>query len=49
MWYYQALRDAKSPEHRRTLRSKTFQGIAIAMAEQWTKEVMINDLFGNCI
>jgi len=35
MWYYQALRDAKSPEHRRTLRSKTFPGIAKAMAEQW--------------
>jgi hypothetical protein len=37
MWYYQALKDAKSPEHRRTLRSKTFQGIAVAMATQWTK------------
>jgi len=36
MWYYQALKDAKSPEHRRTLRSKTFQGIAVAMATQWT-------------
>ena len=37
MWYYKALRDAKSPEQRRTLRSKTFNGIAKAMAEQWTK------------
>lgn len=37
MWYYQALKDAKTPEQRRTLRSKTFQGIADAMAEQWTK------------
>jgi site-specific DNA-cytosine methylase len=37
MWYYKALQDAKTPEHRRTLRSKTFQGIAKAMAEQWTK------------
>jgi len=37
MWYYQALKDAKSTEHRRTLRSKTFKGIAKAMAEQWTK------------
>jgi hypothetical protein len=49
MWCYQALKDAKSPEHRRTLRSKTFQGIAKAMAEQWTKEVVVNDLFSNCI
>ena len=36
MWYYKALQDAKSPEHRRTLRSKTFEGIAKAMALQWT-------------
>jgi site-specific DNA-cytosine methylase len=36
MWYYQALKDAKTPEQRRTLRSKTFKGIAIAMANQWT-------------
>ena len=45
MWYYKALKDAKTPEHRRTLRSKTFQGIAVAMAEQWTREVVMNDLF----
>jgi len=37
MWYYKALKDAKNPEQRRTLRSKTFPGIAKAMAEQWTK------------
>ena len=36
MWYYKALQDAKTPEERRTLRSKTFPGIAKAMAEQWT-------------
>jgi len=36
MWYYQALKDAKSPEQRRTLRSKTFKGIAASMAKQWT-------------
>jgi hypothetical protein len=36
MWYYQALKDAKTPEQRRTLRSKTFPGIAKAMANQWT-------------
>jgi hypothetical protein len=35
MWYYNALREAKTPEQRRTLRSKTFQGIAMAMANQW--------------
>ena len=45
MWYYQALKDAKTPEQRRTLRSKTFQGIAIAMATQWTEKVLVNDLF----
>lgn len=37
MWFYKALQDAKTPEERRTLRSKTFPGIAKAMAEQWTK------------
>ena len=37
MWYYKALQEAKTPEQRRTLRSKTFKGIAKAMAEQWTK------------
>ena len=36
MWYYKALQEAKTPEQRRTLRSKTFQGIAKAMATQWT-------------
>lgn len=37
LWYYQALQQAKTPAERRTLRSKTFQGIANAMAEQWGK------------
>jgi hypothetical protein len=37
MWYYKALQDAKTPAERSTLRSKTFPGIAKAMAEQWTK------------
>lgn len=36
MWYYKALQEAKTPEQRRTLRSKTFQGIADAMAIQWS-------------
>lgn len=34
-WIYECLQQAKSPENLRTLRSKTFQGIANAMAEQW--------------
>ena len=37
MWYYQALQKAKTPAERSTLRSKTFPGIAKAMADQWTK------------
>jgi len=36
MWYYKALQEAKTPAQRRTLRSKTFKGIAEAMANQWT-------------
>jgi hypothetical protein len=36
LWYYEALINSKTPEQRRTLRSKTFLGIAKAMAEQWT-------------
>ena len=35
MWYYEALQKAKSPGERRTLRSKTFKGIAEAIAKQW--------------
>jgi len=38
LWYYEALQKAKTPAQRRTLRSKTFKGIAEAMAAQWTKE-----------
>jgi hypothetical protein len=33
-WIYDCLQQAKSPEHLRTLRSKTFQGIADAIAEK---------------
>lgn len=36
-WYSDALTKAKTPAERRTLRSKTFPGMAKAMAEQWTK------------
>lgn len=35
-WYFDALKNAKTTAERRTLRSKTFPGIAKAMAEQWT-------------
>jgi hypothetical protein len=38
MWYYKALNDSKTPEERSTLRSKTFIGIAKAMAYQWTEK-----------
>jgi hypothetical protein len=34
-WYYDALINSKTPEERRTLRSKTFKGIAQAIASQW--------------
>lgn len=36
-WYADALKNAKSSAERSTLRSKTFEGIANAMAEQWGK------------
>lgn len=39
-WYADALAAAKTPAERRTLRSKTFQGIARAMADQWTKNLL---------
>ena len=39
-WYYEALQKAKTPEERRTLRSKTFQGIANAIADQWGKHLL---------
>lgn len=35
-WYSDAFVKAKSHEERRTMRSKTFPGMARAMAEQWT-------------
>ena len=39
LWMYQALRNTKTAEDRRRVRSKTFPGIAKAMAEQWGKEL----------
>ena len=38
-WYSDALTKSKTTEERRTLRSKTFKGIAEAMALQWAGEV----------
>jgi hypothetical protein len=35
-WYFEALKNAKTPAERRTLRSKTFKGMAEAIANQWT-------------
>lgn len=40
-WYADALANAKTPAERRTLRSKTFKGIAEAMANQWGKEEFV--------
>lgn len=37
MWYYLALKSAKTKEERSTIRSKTFRGIANAMASQWSE------------
>jgi hypothetical protein len=34
-WYADALKNAKTKEERQTLRSKTFEGMADAFAEQW--------------
>lgn len=45
MWYYKALQIAKTPEERSTLRSKTFEGIAHAMATQWTTDAKQMKLF----
>ena len=39
-WYLDALSKAKTPEERRTLRSKTFDGIANAMAHQWSEDII---------
>lgn len=40
-WYFDALK-AKTPEERRTLRSKSFNGISEAMAVQWSDFVIRN-------
>lgn len=42
-WYSDALSNAKTTEERRTLRSKTFPGIARAIAEQWTIQIAFEE------
>ena len=42
-WYSEALSKAKTPEERRTVRSKTFPGIARAMAEQWSIQIALEE------
>ena len=39
-WYSDALVNAKTPEERRNLRSKTFPGFAKAIAEQWSTFIL---------
>ena len=39
-WYAEAYAKAKTKQERQTLRSKTFQGIADAMAQQWGDYLM---------
>ena len=43
-WFFEALKNAKTNEERSIIRSKTFPGIAKAMAEQWTNEDRLNNL-----
>jgi hypothetical protein len=43
-WYSDALTKSKTTEERRKLRSKTFPGLAKAIAEQWSAEVVNEDL-----
>ena len=38
-WYFDALANCKTSEERAKTRSKTFPGIARAMAEQWTEDL----------
>jgi len=46
-WYSDALVKAKTPAERRTLRSKTFKGIANAIASQYTKHIILETSLGN--
>lgn len=46
-WYADALK--LPPKERARLRSKTFQGIANAMAEQWGKQMTIKEIVKECL
>ena len=46
-WSYNILLTAKSASERRTLRSKTFQGIADAMAKQWGDAILGKNIYNN--
>jgi hypothetical protein len=39
LWFFEALKNSNSSEERARLRSKTFLGIAKAMALQWAGEI----------
>ena len=43
-WFFEVLKNAKTNEERSIIRSKTFPGIAKAMAKQWTNEDVLNNL-----
>ena len=42
-WYYDALIKSKTPQERDCIRSKTFPGIARAMAAQWAGKAEEHD------
>jgi hypothetical protein len=42
-WYHEAFSKTRTPEARRRLRSKTFPGIARAIAEQWTIQIALEE------
>ena len=45
-WYSEAFTKAKSAEERRTIRSKTFPGLAKAIATQWSQYIIDEILLG---
>ena len=42
-WYAEALSKSKTKEERQRIRSKTFLGIAKAMADQWSKHILYEE------
>jgi hypothetical protein len=40
LWFFNALKDSKTPQERSMIRSKTFPGIAKAMANQWSEYLL---------